>query len=41
MITNHKNHFFNNFIGKTQYIANKKAIGRAKDIADIEALGEE
>lgn len=30
-----------NYIGKTQYIANKKAIGRAKDIADIEALGEE
>mgnify|MGYP000075065180 FL=1 len=30
-----------NYIGKKQYIANKKAIGRAKDIADIEALGEE
>ena len=29
-----------NYIGKMQYIANKKAIGRAKDIADIEALGE-
>lgn len=29
------------YIGKNQYIANKKAIGRAKDIADIEALGEE
>lgn len=29
-----------NYIGKKQYIANKKAIGRAKDIADIEALGE-
>jgi hypothetical protein len=30
-----------NYIGKKQYIANKKAIGRTKDIADIEALGEE
>ena len=30
-----------NYIGKKQFVANKKAIGRAKDIADIEALGEE
>ena len=30
-----------NYIGKEQYVANKKAIGRAKDIADIEALGKE
>ena len=29
------------FIGKDQYIANKWATGRAKDIADIEALGED
>ncbi len=29
------------YIGKDQYIANKRAIGRTKDIADIEALGEE
>jgi hypothetical protein len=29
------------YIGKNQYVANKRAIGRAKDIADIEALGEE
>jgi hypothetical protein len=29
------------YIGKKQYVTNKKAIGRAKDIADIEALGEE
>jgi hypothetical protein len=29
------------YIGRNQYIANKRAIGRAKDIADIEALGEE
>jgi hypothetical protein len=28
------------YIGKKQYVANKRAIGRAKDIADIEALGE-
>jgi hypothetical protein len=29
------------YIGKNQYLANKRATGRAKDIADIEALGEE
>jgi hypothetical protein len=29
-----------NYIGKKQFVANKKAIGRAKDLADIEALGE-
>ena len=29
------------YIGKNQYVANKRAIGRTKDIADIEALGEE
>ena len=29
------------YIGKSQYITNKQAIGRTKDIADIEALGEE
>ncbi|MFO7668459.1 MAG: hypothetical protein R6W31_02265 [Bacteroidales bacterium] len=29
------------YIGKSQYIANKRAIGRAKDKADIEALGDE
>ncbi|MCP4309731.1 MAG: nucleotidyltransferase family protein [Bacteroidetes bacterium] len=29
------------YIGKNQYVANKKATGRPKDIADIEALGEE
>jgi len=29
------------FIGKTQLIANKRAIGRKKDLADLEALGEE
>ena len=29
------------YIGKTQYVTNKRATGRAKDIADIEALGEE
>jgi predicted nucleotidyltransferase len=28
------------FIGKEQYIKNKKASGRAKDIADIEALNQ-
>jgi len=29
------------YIGKTQYIKNKKASGRKKDLADVEALGEE
>lgn len=27
------------YIGKKQFIANKRAIGRMKDLADIEALG--
>lgn len=29
------------YIGRDQYIANKRAIGRKKDLADIEALGGE
>lgn len=29
------------FLGREQYIANKRAIGRKKDLADLEALGEE
>jgi hypothetical protein len=29
------------FIGKEDFIANKKALGRHRDLADIEALGEE
>lgn len=29
------------YIGQQQLIANKRAIGRKKDLADIEALGEE
>lgn len=28
------------FIGRDQFIANKQATGRAKDLADLEALGE-
>ncbi len=28
------------FIGRNEFIANKRALGRAKDLADIEALGE-
>ena len=28
------------FIGRKEFIANKRAIGRKKDLADIEALGE-
>jgi len=29
------------YIGKLQYIKNKKASGRLKDLADVESLGEE
>ncbi len=29
------------FLGREQYIANKRAAGRKKDLADLEALGEE
>ena len=29
------------FIGREQFISNKKALGRKKDFADLEALGEE
>ncbi len=29
------------FLGRDQYIANKRAVGRKKDLADIESLGEE
>jgi predicted nucleotidyltransferase len=29
------------YIGKNQYVTNKRSTGRARDIADIEALGEE
>ena len=29
------------YIGREQFIANKKAVGRKKDLADIEALGEQ
>jgi len=29
-----------NFIGRAQFVANKRAAGRIKDLADIEALGE-
>jgi hypothetical protein len=29
------------FLGKEQYIANKRAMGRKKDLADLESLGEE
>lgn len=29
------------YIGKQQFIENKRAIGRKKDLADMEALGEE
>ncbi len=28
------------FLGKKEYVANKKASGRKKDLADLEALGE-
>jgi hypothetical protein len=29
------------YIGRRQFVANKKATGRKKDLADLEALGEE
>jgi hypothetical protein len=29
------------YIGREQFIANKRAVGRKKDLADIEALGED
>ena len=29
------------YIGRDQFIINKKAVGRKKDLADLEALGEE
>jgi len=29
------------YIGREQFIANKRAIGRKRDLADLEALGEE
>ncbi len=30
-----------NYIGKEHYVANKRASGRKKDLADLEALGED
>jgi len=29
------------FVGRQQFVANKRAIGRKRDLADLEALGEE
>lgn len=29
------------YIGRKEYIVNKKALGRKKDMADLEALGED
>jgi hypothetical protein len=29
------------YIGKKQFILNKRAIGRKKDLADLEAIGED
>lgn len=29
------------FIGRREFVANKKALGRKKDLADLEALGED
>lgn len=29
------------YIGRDQFISNKKAMGRKRDLADLEALGEE
>ncbi len=30
-----------NYLGKEQFVRNKRAVGRKKDIADLEAIGEE
>ena len=30
-----------NYLGREQYVVNKRATGRRKDLADLEALGEE
>lgn len=30
-----------NFLGRNEYLTNKRASGRKKDLADVEALGEE
>jgi hypothetical protein len=30
-----------NYIGREQFVLNKRALGRKKDLADLEALGEE
>jgi ABC-type amino acid transport substrate-binding protein len=29
------------YIGRNEFIANKRALGRKKDLADLEAVGEE
>jgi len=29
------------YIGRDQFVANKRAMGRKRDLADLEALGEE
>ncbi|MCK4774048.1 MAG: hypothetical protein KAT30_04660, partial [Candidatus Krumholzibacteria bacterium] len=29
------------FLGREQFVSNKRAIGRTRDLADLEALGEE
>lgn len=29
------------FLGRPEFVANKRASGRAKDLADLEAIGEE
>ena len=29
------------FLGREQFIANKRALGRKRDLADLEALGED
>jgi hypothetical protein len=30
-----------NYIGRQEFAANKRALGRKKDIADLEAIGED
>ena len=34
-------HGVEHYLGRDQFVANKRAVGRKKDLADLEALGED
>ena len=40
-VTGHFGDLLVNFIGRSEFVANKKALGRKKDFADLEAIGED